>query len=310
MEDIKLVIAGLDNAGKTSFLIALRQKYNFHEIVKNLKPTIKIDYNSFNFLNHWTINLWDMGGQAKYRTIYINNTIYFAETNYLYYFIDIQDELKFEESISYLYELLNIYRDMEYSNEIIICFHKYDPKFKKNEDFSERVKMIKKLILNKNNDMQFQFFETSFYDISSLSKAISYSLNKLLNLGAINSKLESIVKDFNCNFVILYTDAGLIISDSYKESMDTMDPRDFQEIISSKISDNLEFFQRLADNEVNIDERLTLHSDTMEYVKKYNVEFEERINVFYLSISVPLDKIKEMKAELEKIQNLLKFTFT
>ena len=45
MEDIKIVIAGLDNAGKTSALIALRKKYNFYEKVKNLKPTIKIDYN-------------------------------------------------------------------------------------------------------------------------------------------------------------------------------------------------------------------------------------------------------------------------
>ena len=129
MEDIKLVIAGLDNAGKTSALIALRKKYNFIEKVKNLKPTIKIDYNSFDFMNHWTINMWDMGGQAKYRKIYVNNPIYFTETNYIYYLIDIQDELKIEESIRYLHELLDIYRSMDYSNEIIICFNKYDPKY-------------------------------------------------------------------------------------------------------------------------------------------------------------------------------------
>ncbi len=55
--EIKLIIAGLDNAGKTSFLIALRQKYNFYERVKILKPTINIDYSSFNFLNLYCINL-------------------------------------------------------------------------------------------------------------------------------------------------------------------------------------------------------------------------------------------------------------
>ncbi|MFW9952338.1 MAG: ADP-ribosylation factor-like protein, partial [Candidatus Thorarchaeota archaeon] len=42
--EYKIVIAGLDNAGKTSALIALRMKYNFYERVKYLKPTIKIDY--------------------------------------------------------------------------------------------------------------------------------------------------------------------------------------------------------------------------------------------------------------------------
>ena len=126
MEDIKIVIAGLDNAGKTSALIALRKKYNFYEKVRNLKTTIKIDYNSFDFLNNWIINLWDMGGQAKYRKIYVNNPIYFTETNYFYYLIDIQDELKFEESVRYLHVLLDIYRDLHYPNEVLICFNKYD----------------------------------------------------------------------------------------------------------------------------------------------------------------------------------------
>ncbi len=307
MEDIKLVIAGLDNAGKTSFLIALRQKYNFQEIVKNLKPTIKIDYNSFNFLNRWTINFWDMGGQAKYRKIYINNTVYFMETNYLYYFIDIQDELKIEESIHYLHILLNIYREMDYSNEIIICFNKYDPKFRDNDEFADRVEMIKNLILTQNKDIKFQFFETSYYDISSLSKAISYSLNKLLNLENLHNRLKKVVKDFECNHAILYTDSGLIISDYYKESMDT---RRFEETIINKINDDLEFFQRLADNQVEMDERLSFFKDNMEYVKKYNIKLINGTSTFYLGISVPLKSISGMKTELDNFHNQLKSTFS
>ncbi|MFX1315196.1 MAG: ADP-ribosylation factor-like protein [Promethearchaeota archaeon] len=136
-EEIKLTIAGLDNASKTSFLITLRKKYNFYEHVKQLKPTINVDYSSFDFLNIYCINLWDMGGQAKFGKIYINNPIYFADTNYLFYLIDIQDELRFEESIHYLSDLLDIFRILEYSNEIIICFHKCDPKFKNSNDFSD-----------------------------------------------------------------------------------------------------------------------------------------------------------------------------
>ena len=310
MEEIKIVIAGLDNAGKTSFLIALRKKYNFYEKVKDLKPTIKIDYSSVDFLNQWTINLWDMGGQAKYRRIYINNPIYFTETDYIYYFIDIQDEIKIEESINYLHELLRIYSDMEYSNEIIICFHKYDPKFKKNKEFSDRVEMIKNLVLNQNNNMKLQFFETSYYDISSLSKAISYSLSKLLNLKPLNERIEKIVLEFGCNYAILYTDDGLIISDFYTENMNTMDVRDFEEAISNKISDDLEFFQRLADNQVDIDEKLSLVGDSMEYVKKFNIELKNKLNFFYLGISVPLKRIDKMKEEIEILKSDLKSTFS
>ncbi|MFX0071754.1 MAG: ADP-ribosylation factor-like protein, partial [Candidatus Hermodarchaeota archaeon] len=152
LEDIKIVIGGLDNAGKTSALIALRKKYNFHEEVKNLKPTIKIEYNSFDFINKYTINIWDMGGQQKYRKIYVNNPIYFTETNYLYYLIDIQDEFKIEESVHYLHDLLDIFRDMGYTNELILCFNKYDPKYRDNEEFVDRVEMIKNLILTHNKD--------------------------------------------------------------------------------------------------------------------------------------------------------------
>ena len=307
MEDIKIVIAGLDNAGKTSALIALRKKYNFYEKVRNLKPTIKIDYNSFDFLNNWTINLWDMGGQAKYRKIYVNNPIYFTETNYLYYLIDIQDELKFEESVRYLHVLLDIYRDMHYPNEILICFSKYDPKYKNNEEFIDRIDMIKNLVLSQNKDMKFKFFKTSIYDISSLSRAISYSLNKLLNLEAISDKLRNIVEDFHCNHAILYTNTGLIISDYYNESMDS---RDFEEIISNKINEDLEFFQRLTDNQVAIDERLSFIKDNIEYVKKYDIELQNGKNIFYLGISVPFKSINEMKVELKKFHNQLKSTFS
>jgi len=305
--EIKLIIAGLDNAGKTSFLIALRQKYNFYERVKILKPTINIDYSSFNFLNLYCINLWDMGGQERFRKIYINNPVYFTDTNYLYYLIDVQDELRFEESIQYLSDLLDIFRSLEYSNEIIICFHKYDPKFKNSEDFVDRIEMIKNLVLTRNKDFQFRFFNTSYYDISSLSKALSYSLNKLLNTERINSKLQTIVVNFNCNHLTLYTSDGLIISDYYNE---TMDIRDFEEIITNKINDHLEFFQRLGDHDVNIDERMTFSKENTEYVKKFDISIGNEITTFYLGISTPLRKILELKKEVDKLEIILESTFT
>jgi small GTP-binding protein len=308
INEFKLVIAGLDNAGKSSALIALRQKYNFYERVKNLKPTIKIDYSSFKFLETYRINLWDMGGQKKFRKIYVSNTIYFTETNYIYYLIDIQDEIKFEESVKYLHDLLNIYRDLDYSNEVIICFNKYDPKFKNSEDFFDRAEMIKNLIVSQNKDMKFKFFNTSYYDISSISKAISYSLDKLLNLEVIDIGLRKIVNQFSCSYAILYTVSGLIISDHY---MDVMDIRAFEEKISSRINEDLEFFQRLEDEDVKIDDRVALSEDRTEYVKRYSIISGKNIeNTFYIGISAPTSKINEIKIELEKFRKILLSTFT
>lgn len=307
INEFKLVIAGLDNAGKSSALIALRKKYNFYERVKNLKPTIKIDYSSFKFLETYRINLWDMGGQKKFRKIYVSNPIYFTETNYIYYLIDIQDEIKFEESVKYLHDLLDIYRDLDFSNEVIICFNKYDPKFKNSEDFFDRAEMIKNLIVSQNKDMKFKFFDTSYYDISSISKAISYSLDKLLNLEVIDIGLSKIVNQFNCSYAILYTASGLIISDHY---MDVMDIRAFEEKISNRINEDLEFFQRLKDEDVKIDDRVALSDDRTEYVKRYSIISGNIENTFYIGISAPTSKINEIKIELEKFRKILLSTFT
>lgn len=304
--EYKLVIAGLDNAGKSSALIALRKKYNFYERVKNLKPTIKIDYSSFKFLETYRINLWDMGGQKKFRKIYISNPIYFSETDYIYYLIDIQDEIKFEESVKYLHDLLDIYRDLNYSNEVIICFNKYDPKFKNSEDFFDRAEMIRNLIVSQNKDMKFKFFNTSYYDISSISKAISYSLNKLLNLEVIDVGLSKIVNQFSCSYAILYTASGLIISDHYT---DIMDIRTFEEKISSKINEDLEFFQRLKDEDVKIDDRVALSEDRTEYVKRYSIISGNIENTFYIGISAPTSKINEIKVELERFRKILISSF-
>ena len=305
--EFKIVIAGLDNAGKTSALIALRQKYNFYERVKNLKPTIKIDYSSFKFLKTFRINLWDMGGQKKFRKIYINNPIYFEDTDYIYYLIDMQDEIKFEETVEYLHELLDIYRTLSYSNEVIICFNKFDPQFKSSVEFLDRANMIKKLILSQNKDIKFEFYNTSYYDISSISQAFSHSLNSLLNLNDVDDGLNKLVNNFNCRYAILYTDSGIIISDHY---IDTMDIREFEEKISHKISEDLEFFQRLKDENVNIDDRLAFSNDKADYVKKFSILSQNKDNTFYIGVSTTVSNINEIKTELEKLRNVLQMSFT
>ncbi len=305
--EYKIVIAGLDNAGKTSALIALRMKYNFYERVKDLKPTIKIDYNSFKFLKTYHINLWDMGGQKKFREIYLANPIYFSETNFIYYLIDIQDDLKFEDSVQYLHKLLEIYRDLGYSNEVIVCFSKFDPKYRNIEEYLERKKMLENLILSQNKDMKFRFFNISYYDISSISKAMSYSLSRLLKLDKLNDFLTSLITDFECNYAILYTDSGLIIADDYKN---TMDIKTFEETISGRINDDLEFFQRLVDEGVDINERSTIFEDKIDYVKLILVNTKEQQNFFYLGISTKLMNLEKIKKGFSKIQTILNQSFT
>ena len=302
LKEIKISFAGLDNAGKTSALIALRQKYNFQEKVKNLKPTIKVDYSSFTFLNRFSINLWDMGGQEKYRSIYVNNPIYFSGTDYLYFLIDIQDELQFQTAVDYLFDLISILEKIDYNNEIIICFHKYDPKLRENEDYLDRTKMIKNLILSEHSDLNFIFFKTSVYDISSISKAVSYAINRLLNLKTINKKFDQLIEQDLCKHAILYTNSGLIIADEYSEVMDT---RDFQQLISDQMNEDLEFFQRLSDEEVHMDERITFNDEMVQYVKRYELTTDNGPISLYIGISTDSDRINHAKLKLKQYKSHL-----
>ena len=219
LKNVKFVLAGLDNAGKTSFLIALRQKYNFYEKVKSLMPTVRIEYSTLNFLNRWEIDFWDMGGQENYREDYLNKPVYFSDTTFFYYFIDIQDEIKFKTSLDYLNELLKIYTDLNFNKEIIICLNKHDPDLGEEEVISSRVKEIKRLI-KQNEEFKFEFFSTTFFDISSICPVVSYSLNKLLALNNMTTILQRIVKKLKSIYAVLYTDSGLIVSDYFEEILD------------------------------------------------------------------------------------------
>ena len=61
---------GLDNAGKTSIITAIKKRFGFEEEVSGLRPTRKISRDTFNFLGIEIIRL-DFGGQAVYRYDYL-----------------------------------------------------------------------------------------------------------------------------------------------------------------------------------------------------------------------------------------------
>ena len=95
--DAKLLVLGLDNAGKTTILKSISE-----ENIKNIKPT-----EGFNMKNLAVegINLcvWDLGGQKVLREYWSN---YFDKTNALIYVIDSADEKRLKEAGDELDKLL------------------------------------------------------------------------------------------------------------------------------------------------------------------------------------------------------------
>ncbi len=64
----KIILAGLDNAGKTTFLYAIDEMYHYYENAVKMIPTKNIRFYERLFLGE-LLSFWDFGGQKEYREI-------------------------------------------------------------------------------------------------------------------------------------------------------------------------------------------------------------------------------------------------
>mmetsp|Transcript_34976 Transcript_34976/g.96710 ORF Transcript_34976/g.96710 Transcript_34976/m.96710 type:complete len:183 (-) Transcript_34976:97-645(-) len=96
-KEARILMLGLDNAGKTTILKKLSE-----EDISHIMPTQGFNIKS---LVHegFKLNVWDIGGQKTIRPYWSN---YFESSDALVYVIDSSDKRRLEESGSELRELL------------------------------------------------------------------------------------------------------------------------------------------------------------------------------------------------------------
>lgn len=95
--EVKILLLGLDNAGKTTILKSLAD-----EDVTHIMPTQGFNIKSVNSKG-LKLNVWDIGGQKKIRPYWKN---YFENIDVLIYVIDSSDKKRFDETGEELLELL------------------------------------------------------------------------------------------------------------------------------------------------------------------------------------------------------------
>ncbi|MFX1599392.1 MAG: ADP-ribosylation factor-like protein [Promethearchaeota archaeon] len=215
---LKVIISGLDNAGKTSILTALDKKYDFEKDIVQLKPTIRVEYHKMNFLRSNTV-FWDMGGQEQYREIYVNyQDVYFDSTDLLIYVIDIQDPERFDNSLEYLNAILTYFSESNMDVPIIITFHKYDPELKADEEILANIGKLREKLLDKYPDFNILFQQSSIYDIISIIQLVSYGLSvfdkKFFELSEL---VEYYLEILNTQALIVFDRNGIIISEYYND---------------------------------------------------------------------------------------------
>jgi GTPase SAR1 family protein len=132
----KMIILGLDNAGKSTILLTLKKQLSVQSFV-DLSPTKGIV--TENFESHDAIYyIWDFGGQDIYRKGYLKKPDNFKGTDVLIYVIDIQDPSRYEAALQYLEKILEIMKDLEQTCEYSIFFHKFDPDLLESKEYQKR----------------------------------------------------------------------------------------------------------------------------------------------------------------------------
>jgi ADP-ribosylation factor-like protein 2 len=158
---VKILLVGLDNSGKTSIFNCLKGIKNISAF-NSLRPTRGAIWNDFEAMNTSYL-IVDLGGQNAYRSEYFTDfSKYLAGTSKIIYVIDIQDTNRYDEALEYMNRVINLIdnkRDVDFS----IFLHKYDSDF----TFDNAVinKLIKKIRQVIRPNFVYSLHKTSIYAI-------------------------------------------------------------------------------------------------------------------------------------------------
>ncbi|ORZ30715.1 putative ADP-ribosylation factor 6 [Catenaria anguillulae PL171] len=109
-KEMRILMLGLDNAGKTTILYKLKLDQHVQTI-----PTVGFNVESVTYKNV-KFNVWDVGGQDKIRPLWRH---YYAGTQGLIFVVDSSDTERFAEAASELHRIIN---DPEMKDALLLVF--------------------------------------------------------------------------------------------------------------------------------------------------------------------------------------------
>ncbi len=210
---LKIIMAGLDDSGKTSFLLSVDRKYS--KLI-GLKPTKGAKVNSIEALGA-TIFLWDLGGQLSLRKKYLSKAqLYLYEADLLFYFIDIKNRNRFEESIEYFSKIKKILDSFEQETPIIFILSKGDPDIIETVQIKENIKEISKELKKISREGRPEIYNTSIFQLFSILRAFSSGISKLSpNRDLIKYNLSRFSTQTETYLSLLLSMDGLVLADYY-----------------------------------------------------------------------------------------------
>jgi GTPase SAR1 family protein len=212
---MKILFAGLDDSGKTSFLLSVDRKYS--KLI-GLKPTAGASIKSIEALGT-TIFLWDLGGQRRFREKYIDKAeIYLYEADLLFYFIDIRNKIRFDESIEFLQNLKAVLKDFNQNTPIVYILSKGDSDILNSVEIKDNIEFIKEKLGNISPNEPLEVYTTSIFQIFTILRAFSSGISKLSpNRDLINHNLKNFSLMTKTYLTLLLSIDGLVLADFYSK---------------------------------------------------------------------------------------------
>ncbi|XP_041367415.1 ADP-ribosylation factor 6-like [Gigantopelta aegis] len=109
-KEMRIVMLGLDAAGKTTVLNKMKFRHHMNEI-----PTVGYNVETIKYKNV-KFNVWDVGGQEKLRPLWRH---YYIGSLALIFVVDCSDRDRIDEAKEELHKIIN---DQEMRNVVILIF--------------------------------------------------------------------------------------------------------------------------------------------------------------------------------------------
>ena len=239
----KVMLLGIDNAGKTAISKTLTIKYRgnlqqFGQMLKDLLPTKGAVQDRLKVSNV-NVMLWDLGGQQQYRKVYLKEPErFFFDCSAVMYVIDIQDEERFDESIEYFERIVKIFGFLKENPYFMVLFHKYDPELEMEPKYQVFIKDLTKRVSKNLSDanITFQLRNSSVYNDLTVFNSFTELIRIFANVDVqdtINQILEKHARVTGLDNLVLFDLSGVRVGE-YVQS------EELRELINALTIQNLQ----------------------------------------------------------------------
>ena len=207
---MKVVVAGLNYAGKTSLINRLINDINYNDMI-NLEPTIGANVEEYQS-EKIDLILWDLGGQKDNINEYLESPErFFVQVDVLIFVVDSQDDVRYNEAVKYLNDLTNILAFLNERPYFVVLLNKADSDVVNDPDFQIKVEYltdkISDVFMKSEKSWNFDITPTSIYNFYSSEPDIAKRIKNIfskekseLDSSNIEEKLLKIL-DINLNFM-------------------------------------------------------------------------------------------------------------